>query len=202
VRDTKSGPTELQDGNQRMDALASMYCYVWKFSPDHFVVWHHRESKQTGQRSGSVQFALYNAALQKPISDLDSALRLLHSEKQSFVASEPPLAEYEITSDRAPGSYDLKFPVAFASCPELFVLIADHSWDTPQLHLWIIDPIKQTIQIVSQDWFTTGPYDFGYQWVTRVNRDPESHCLVGDGIRIGQFVLNEGGSRFLRWLNL
>ena len=72
--------------------------------------------------------------------------------------------------------------------------------DAMSLRLWIVRPRDGTIDVVPQDWFNHGDYDFGYQWVTRVAREPGGR-IVGEGIRIGPFVLNESGRRVAEWLS-
>ena len=43
--------------------------------------------------------------------------------------------------------------------------------------------------------FNRGDFDFGYQWITRVARDPKSRHIVGDGIRITPFRLDASGRK-------
>jgi hypothetical protein len=44
-----------------------------------------------------------------------------------------------------------------------------------------------------QDWFNSGDFDFGYQWITKVVRDSNSGKIVGTGIRLKNFILDESG---------
>lgn len=55
--------------------------------------------------------------------------------------------------------------------------------------------------MIPQDWFNHGDYDFGYQWVTLVAREPGDR-IVGEEIRIGAFVLDETGRRVSEWLSV
>ena len=47
-----------------------------------------------------------------------------------------------------------------------------------------------TYELFPQDWFNSANLD-GYQWVTRVARDPQTGRIHGDGIRISPFVLDD-----------
>ena len=58
------------------------------------------------------------------------------------------------------------------------------------LALMHLNPVQGTLQLYPQDWFNDAPIDFGYQWVTRVARDPKTGRIHGDGIRIDPFTLD------------
>lgn len=68
------------------------------------------------------------------------------------------------------------------------------------LRLWIIHPRNNSVEVIPQDWFNQADYDFGYQWVTRVARDPKTGRVVGEGIRLGAFVLDKTGRQIESWL--
>jgi hypothetical protein len=74
------------------------------------------------------------------------------------------------------------------------------SGDDPAFALFVFYPHAGLVEVLPQKWFTAAQYDLGYQWITRAARDPESHRIVGDGIRIGSFLLEEDGCRLERWL--
>jgi hypothetical protein len=194
-RDPNGGPTELVDGNRHPYALASIYSYVLKISPTQFVVWYKAGMPEVGE----MHFQLYDIASLRPMTDKQATFARLT--KTAFAAAATPVAEYSIPRNQPDGPRTTQFPSEFADCPELLVLVSnDNAWDNVGLDLWSIDPPNQQMKVISQDWFTRGPYDFGYQWVTRVARSTETGNLIGDGIRIGASVLNEDGSRFLEWL--
>ena len=62
----------------------------------------------------------------------------------------------------------------------------DHS----NLTLIVARPADGSYTLYPQDWFNAGGFDYGYEWVTRVARDPRTGKVHGDGIRIGPFVLD------------
>jgi hypothetical protein len=55
----------------------------------------------------------------------------------------------------------------------------------------LLNPGSGTLRLYPQDWFNDGRVDLGYQWVTRVARDPETGRIHGDGIRIDPFSLDD-----------
>ena len=196
-RDANAGPTELMDGNRRVYALASIYSYVRRLNSTQFVVWY----KSGAPEVGKVTFQLYDALSLRPMTDEQTSVARLT--RSPFATAATLLAEYSIPRSQPSGVQAVQFPPQFADCPELLVLVYnDNTWDNVGLDLWSIDPLNQQMKIISQDWFTDGPYDFGYQWITRVARSPITGNLVGDGIRIGAFVLSQDGSSFLEWLGV
>jgi len=195
-RDPHVGPTELIDSDRQTYALVSIYTYVRRINPTQFVVWYKSGTPQAGQ----MQFELYEISSLQPMTQQQACSGRL--KKPPFLAAMPPIAQLSIPRNQAVGSDGTNFPSEFAHCPELFVLVSnDNTWDNVELNLWIIEPATQQIRVVSQEWFSRGSYDFGYQWITRIARDPETRLLIGDGIRIGQFMLNEDGTQFLHWLD-
>ncbi|HEV2645572.1 MAG TPA: hypothetical protein VGU46_04320 [Acidobacteriaceae bacterium] len=192
---SNDGLTELVDSNRRPYAIAPMSSYVRRISATRFVVWF----KSGSQETGNLHFQLYEVSSLTPLTDEQGRMGRLT--KSPFVAAAPPLGQHSIPRNQPVGSGITAFPSEFADCPELFVLVSNgNTWDSVGLNLWISDPSRQQISVTSQDWFTRGPYDFGYQWITRIARSPETGNLVGDGIRINPFVLNEDGTEFLAWL--
>ena len=59
----------------------------------------------------------------------------------------------------------------------------------------VLRPRANEYDVIPQDWWNESDADFGYQWITRVGRDPKSGRLVGDGIRIEPFKLDASGRR-------
>jgi hypothetical protein len=94
-------------------------------------------------------------------------------------------------------------PEAIRETRELFLLVnSARPPDSPRIHLWIVRPGAGTIEVLPQDWFNDRSFDFGYQWITRIARDPQSGQLVGEGIRLRPFALDESGTRIKEWLKV
>jgi hypothetical protein len=72
--------------------------------------------------------------------------------------------------------------------------------DDMRLRLWIVRPVDGTVDVVPQDWFNHGAYDFDYQWVTRVAREPGTGRIVGEGVRLSPFALDDSYRRVAEWL--
>jgi hypothetical protein len=197
-RDLKTGPTLLKDSSGRVRAAASIYTYVWRFSKTHFIVWFANPSAVNDESlAGEVCFQLY------AISQLDPlpTEKITKADALRFVTASQPLAEHRLPRNLALGITSTSFPAPFNRCPEFFVLVSEPSYNSPKLNLWRVDPSAESITVAAQDWFTKGAYDFGYQWITRIVRDPDSRDLAGDGIRIGKFLLTPDGTAFKLWLD-
>jgi hypothetical protein len=61
--------------------------------------------------------------------------------------------------------------------------------------IYCLRPDKNEVEVLPQDWFNHGEYDFGYQWITKVARDSHSGRIAGTGIRLRSFLLDDSGRR-------
>ena len=196
-QDAKAGPTLLKDGSGRIYAAVQIYTYISRLNQTQFLVW--KSNRDKADKPTEVVMELYDLQQLKALS----AAFGLFSKKlpdKHFVAASSPVASITIPATLAAGETLLPFPTPFHACAELFILVPEPNWQNPSLNLWIITPATGRIRVVPQTWFTNGSFDFGYQWVTRITRDPASGNLVGDGIRIGEFLLDPAGKTQLRWL--
>jgi hypothetical protein len=117
-----------------------------------------------------------------------------------FLTSSLPIASIQLSRNLPEGITRQVFPAAFHACEEIFVLVDDSKSDRTDVNLWIIRPSQGLVDVVPQPWFGNGKFDFGYQWITRVTREHTQGNLVGDGIRIGAFLLDSTGKIFIRRL--
>ena len=198
-RDPKAGPSLLKDDRGRIYAAVSIYTYVWRTSPEQFLVWR-VDAPKTDTLGGMACIDLYDIDKLSPLTSLIDPLAM-KADAKYFVATAKPRASLNLPRNLPVGDTQLSFPLEFHACDQLFVLVSDPGWDKASVHLWIVDPRTAVVKVVPQTWFADGPYDFGYQWITRIAREPASGNIVGDGIRIKGFVLNSDGTKFVRWLD-
>lgn len=64
----------------------------------------------------------------------------------------------------------------------------------------VFKPKQDLVFIYPQDWFNKADYDFGYEWITRVARDPKSGYIRGEGIRISDFILDDSNRQVKKYL--
>jgi hypothetical protein len=65
--------------------------------------------------------------------------------------------------------------------------------DSPAVAIYVWRPRSGRVTVLPQAWFTAESHDLGYDWITRVARDPRTGRIVGDGIRIPAFELDDDG---------
>ena len=187
---------EMLDSEKQVYALASTYTYVWRCTATQFLVWYRSGLRDSAEEK--IHFTLYDIASLCPMAD--SHAEETSPKKIAFLTSANIVASHEIPLNTGVLNGPAHLPAAFSACPELFVLVTSTQNNAPKLNLWIIDPSTNQMRVVSQNWFTNGDHDFGYEWITRVTRDPTTRCIVGSGIRIDSFLLNEDASDLIRWL--
>lgn len=113
-----------------------------------------------------------------------------------------PLAEIEISSRFTAGKHAVEVPPEFRGLAEL-LLIGSYpatSNDDAACAIVVLNPRAGEVTVLPQTWFTANKFDIGYQWITRVTRDPVTGRIIGSGIRIRDFELTEDGMGLARWL--
>ncbi len=113
-----------------------------------------------------------------------------------------PVAEFEISSGLGAGEHALAVPEEFRKAGELLIVspLPAASKNDPACAIVVLDARSGRAQVLPQGWFTAAQFDTGYQWITRVARDPMTGRMVGEGIRMKRFELAEDGCTLERWL--
>lgn len=186
--------------------LLNFHCLAYPFPPNNLLIVH---TTTMNDRYNSLRLLYLTVSQLKPVVNLEEAC-LRMSEKKEAVFAETSLdVSMDIPLNLKPGKNRVDFVSPFSQLPELLILanstygqayMPKDSQVESNLALFIIKPSESTIRVVMQDWFNKGAYDFGYQWPTRIARDPESGKLFGEGIRLGSFILNEEGNQIEAWL--
>lgn len=88
------------------------------------------------------------------------------------------------------------FPTELQAIEELLILCDSSGVNRPEamnvgLALLVARPKQGIFRIYPQDWFNFADLDFGYQWVTRIARDPHTGRVFGEGFRIDPFELDD-----------
>ena len=110
-------------------------------------------------------------------------------------SSTAPLAEIEISSRLAAGKHPVEIPPEFRGIEEL-LLVGSYpaaSNDDAACAILVLHPRAGEVTVLPQTWFTANKFDVGYQWITRVTRDPATGRIIGGGIRISNFELTLDG---------
>ncbi len=138
------------------------------------------------------------------LSELPKGFKDSH---QPYYASGEPNCLVSIDPTLPEGTHKKDFPQALGTVEELLIIVNhsyEHSYqddeDTPAHAIFEVQPSRSQIKVMPQKWFTANQFDVGYQWITRVTRNPETGKLIGDGIRIGIFQLTEDGCQLEYWI--
>lgn len=113
-----------------------------------------------------------------------------------------PLAEMEISSRLTAGKHAVEVLSEFRSIDEL-LLVGPYpatGKDDAACAILVLHPGAGEVTVLPQSWFTANRFNIGYQWITRVTRDPATGKIIGGGIRIRDFELTEDGMGLERWI--
>jgi hypothetical protein len=148
-----------------------------------------------------IVFDSFSLATLRRVADPVTTAAKIRQEKIS-VAPLPTSEHWEISPYLKAGVHPVSIPYDWSRFDETLVL-AEHanlSADNKVARaIFAFAWKKRRVEVFPQDWFNTGDYDFGYQWITRVGRR-EDGTIVGDGIRLGSFELDESNRRVKTWL--
>jgi hypothetical protein len=160
------------------------------------LVWH--QQPPDGARTGPVVLRMFHLRELRPLEGDRAALcGSMRGAHQPFLSATPPALEFEVPTAVVGVRQPLTFPEALRHIPELLILCAssgirpETTADRGNLGLMAASPRDGVFEIFPQDWFNEGGFDYGYEWVTRVARDPRTGRIHGEGIRIEAFVLDD-----------
>jgi hypothetical protein len=150
---------------------------------------------------------LVDPARLQAIESVSAAASQMRERKACLYISGEPIVQHSIATSLPAGDNSWDAPNEFRSIPEFLVLVQGSAggvrpdfFNTVYLNLWSMRPAARTIVVTPQKWFNEGDYDFGYQRVTRIARLANGE-LVGEGIRLGPFLLDETGTQIKQWLH-
>jgi hypothetical protein len=144
----------------------------------------------------------------RPITNYtECANHLANEENRYYINPETPVTRVLLPRRVQPGTHVVRFPKSLQDVAEFLVVsyLATHD-DLPenrQAAIFCINPIMNQVQIISLDWYNHSDefrHD-GTQWIARAAREPLSGRIVGEGVRMGQFVLSEDNSHVEEWLS-
>ncbi len=132
------------------------------------------------------------------IEDLPAEFR---KSKEAIYTLAVPVASFSIPRSLKEGRHELRFPQELEVIEELF-LVVSYAGEPAAYAIFELHPATGEVIVMPQKWFTSKSFDLGYEWITRVARDPATGILYGDGIRIGIFELSPDGCQIARWVGV
>ncbi len=188
--------------------VVNFQCYVQLLPGDRILIWHESDRGHADAlpAPAKVVFTILDLDQLMPLADTHATLRDVHARKIQlhFEAGNPQT--FEFATSIPEGTHAFSPPSAFGHIPELLVL-ADFgsegrsNWERAFRAIFAFDFHSRQVQVMPQAWFNEGGMDYGYQWITRVQREPATGRIVGEGIRLGNFRLDASGTRVQEWLH-
>ncbi len=127
---------------------------------------------------------------------------------ERIYAATPPVADFEVPAALAPGVSKIEVPLEMQTVEELIVPTsyvptshAAQGGDGAAMALFVFYLHAGLVEVLPQKWLAPSKTDVAQQWITRAARDPESHRIFGDGIKVRAFLLNEDGCSLEGWLD-
>lgn len=201
-----TGKTLLLIDN-KVKAIFDFQCYVLKISTTKFLVWYEQTDKKIASEDLSIKISLIDIRYMETIEFPDDMVTLLNQNNKIGIHGKYD-AELIINTNLNFGIHKLEVPDELKLCKEILILANSTTQgqesnyrDKMSLSLFIVNFENKTVEIIPQDWFNKGAFDFMYQWPTRIKREPQSNRLYGDGIRIGAFVLSDDKRKIDEWFN-
>jgi len=198
LRGPKYATIVVPEGREDPAFLAlGFHCYVFCFVPERMLVWHH-----TGPvaKRDTVRLILLNTTELGPLPDIPS----LDSGEVRIAGGVTATADMPVTWDR--GRYHFEFPRAMHDIPPFLMLVSTRPpdkalpVDTGHLEaIYSVSPRTNEVGVIPLDWWNQGDFDFGYEWISQVVRDPQTGNILGDGFRIFPFLARSDGE-FISWV--
>jgi len=170
------------------------YVYPMRLLEDRLLVWRHVGKS----RSGSPRVMRLTLVDTTSLSTLGW---FPERDKDDPVSLEGgALASTDLPSEWKAGVHPFESPSEFSKIPEVWLLVDDTaSPGGPFESVYRFQPREGRVEVFPLTWWNDGSFDFGYQWITKVVRDPSTELIVGEGIRLAPFQM-DASCRFLRWI--
>ncbi len=192
------GLSGLTTPNGELQLILGSSCYVLRL-PNHLLIWHDSEKLPVP----SLDLDLVDLRKLQILDGVREAAGAM-SEAGEHIYPVPDAAHrHSIPKGLGAGLHAWTPPPWMTTQSELLALVYGPGHPgpppAPDLQVWCLRPTEQEIEVIPQTWYNSGPYDHGYQWVTRVAR-VKGGMIVGEGIRLGVFELDDTGRGIRQWV--
>ena len=201
-----AGLSYLLSPGENTVLVLDFHFYVSSLSEDRLLIWHEsgRESEESST-TPCITFTLLHLNELRPLGDPVTAGEQMRAAKHKILFDGGTPAAYEFPSNVPEGTHAISPPAPFLDLPELLVLgdfgpESGNHFDK-MFRALVFNFKSREVSVLPQRWFNEGNYDFGYQWVTRVQREDRTGQIVGEGIRLGNFRLDRSGTQVEEWLH-
>ena len=182
-----SGWIKLID-NKNCLGLIDMYCYLKPINNEYFLIW----------VRGTTKIDLYKVAELQPIQNEDEIYKNLKNKRQKYYFNCEPVDKIEYFFDLYQTELTYNFPDSFKIIDEIIQvndidgMYSDYKAGMHNTGIVVLQPKCNKIILYPQDWFNRDEtVDFGYQWITRADRNSKTGEIQIQGIRIDEFILDK-----------
>ncbi len=148
--------------------------------------------KEYERKDSGYIIEIYDVAKLKPITS-EKYTGKSYREVPAAVADTEPSERVEIPNYLPEGKYPGYKSRLAGDLPELLLLANGPTKAHYATSIYVWHPKTGEVLVLPQTWFDGRFYDLGYEWITRVMRDPVTNKIIGSGIRLPEFELDEGG---------
>lgn len=193
---TSEGGKTLLVGTAGVVAVLGFYNYVMKLDSSTLLIWNQRGGTES-EGTQPVDLVVIRPSLLPTFGDgLAKETQQMDETGARLALSDKPVASISLKTGIIGADVPSTFPKELEAIEELLILcnsaaISVQGDTKPKLALLIAQPKQSTIRLYPQDWFNSANLDFGYQWVTRVARNPETGRVHGEGFRLDPFELDD-----------
>jgi hypothetical protein len=180
--------------------------YVLSLPKDRILLWRESGRKRESNATPRITFQILHLSELRALPDPQSVADEMRKKKQTIVFEGGNPIAYEFLSNASEGTHAIDPPLPFLELPEVLVLADFGSEDGNHFDkmfraIFAFDFKARQVSVIPQRWFNEGSYDFGYQWITRVQREEKTGQIVGEGIRLGNFRLDRSATQVQEWLH-
>jgi hypothetical protein len=199
-----SGPYRLLRPDGCTVLFLSMYCYVHPLPNDRILVWYEAGRFDDVSRvSPCLVFTILELATMIPFEVQQEIVSDVAVNRERLQFRGGLVSSFDLSTTVWDGTHVISPPDEFSCIGEILALAEAGSKGSDMCRaIFVCDFGKGQTTVLPQKWFNDGSYDFGYQWITRVQREPSSGQIVGEGTRIRNFKLDTTGMRIQEWLHL
>jgi hypothetical protein len=189
-----SGMIKLMN-NKDCLGLIDTYCYLKPINNEYFLFW----------VRGTTKIELYKSQDLQPIQKEIDIIKNLKDSKQKYYFNCAPIDKIEYFFDLYQTELTYNFPETFKSIDEIIQvndingMYRDFKDGTHNTAIVSLQPKYSKIILYPQDWFNRDDtIDFGYQWITRADRNNRTGKIHIQGIRIDEYILDDTNRQIIK----
>jgi hypothetical protein len=177
-------------------AVLDFYNYVMSLDPSTLLIWNQRNGT-TFEGAQPVHLVVIRPSLLTPFGDgLAEEILRMEAAGARLVLPDKPVASMSLNTGIIGEDVPSTFPKELEVIEELLILcnssaIGIQDGTKANLALLVAQPKQSMFRLYPQDWFNSADLDLGYQWVTRMARNPRTGRVHGEGFHIDPFELDD-----------